>query len=168
MEEKDRITYAKALEKYKPFTITEKGCWETRLKPGKRGYTLIRVNGKVFRLHVISYIANVGTIPPGLYILHKCDNKRCINPEHLYMGTQFDNMQDRAERYGRTLPVDLSGENSPSAKLNWEKVREIRASDSKLVTLAKKYNVTDGTIWYVRKGITWREKGGKQSEKRDR
>lgn len=76
------------------------GCWQWTLTVRKDGYGLCRRFGKIQYAHRLSYQMHVGDIPVGLGVLHDCDNPRCVNPEHLFLGTQKDNMQD-ASRKGR-------------------------------------------------------------------
>jgi hypothetical protein len=73
----------------------ENGCWNWTGKTNKKGYAL--ADGVVtgdYLGHRTSYRLYKGDIPDGLYVLHKCNNRRCVNPDHLYAGTQFQNMQD--------------------------------------------------------------------------
>ena len=166
-EEKMEL-YVKIFEHSKPFTITAIGCWEARFKPDSHGYVPVRIiNVGTFKLHRVSYTVNVGPIPVGLWVLHKCDNKRCINPEHLYLGTAADNTRDSVERAWSGWP-DQRGEHHAQAKLNWDKVRAIRASSLHYKELAKMYEVGPRQIHYVKSYQSWREEGGKLNEEGDR
>ena len=71
------------------------GCWEWKKSTFKGGYGAITINGKQFSAHRASYECFVGEIPEGLHVLHKCDNPRCINPDHLWVGTHKENMLDK-------------------------------------------------------------------------
>lgn len=67
--------------------------------PTKRdGYGRIRVDGKSWLAHRFSWVLANGPIPEGMYVCHRCDNPPCINPEHLFLGTQTDNMRDMAAK----------------------------------------------------------------------
>lgn len=108
------------------------GCWRWKGALDKNGYGTRRVGGrgknKNWFAHRLSYQEFVAPLTEGLQINHTCDNPSCINPEHLYEGTQQQNMQDVKKR-GRTLGVPkpkLQGQNHPRAKLTEEDVLRIR------------------------------------------
>jgi hypothetical protein len=69
-------------------------CWNYIASTNNEGYGYIRVNGKRTKAHRISYEHFVGPISDGAFVLHKCDNPACVNPDHLYVGTQLDNVKD--------------------------------------------------------------------------
>lgn len=75
------------------------GCWKWLGSWSGEDYGIFGVNGKLKRVHRISWILVNGAIPDGLDILHKCDNRRCLNPDHLFIGTHQDNMTDKSEKY---------------------------------------------------------------------
>lgn len=84
----------------------ESGCFELTRSVGGDGYGTVMISGKHLRTHRAVYHYLIGNIPEGLYVLHKCDNPKCINPDHLFLGTGKDNAIDmvnkgRAIRYGK-------------------------------------------------------------------
>lgn len=78
--------------------IQSNGCWEWQGGLDKYGYGQTRFNGKNNRAHRLFYTLFVGPIPDGLMILHECDNRRCVNPDHLKPGTNQDNLTDMANK----------------------------------------------------------------------
>ena len=87
------------------------GCWEWTGSVNDKGYGLIYVEGKSKRAHRITYQLFKSEIPKGLFICHHCDNPGCVNPEHLFVGTQKDNMQD-CIRKGRFVRPTKNGKPS--------------------------------------------------------
>lgn len=84
--------------------VKESGCWEwTGAIRGKSGYGCIKVNGKVANAHRFSFILHNVEIPKGLLVRHICDNRKCVNPDHLILGTYKDNYDDAVKR-GRITP----------------------------------------------------------------
>jgi hypothetical protein len=73
-------------------------CWEWMTSLDSKGYGQFNINQKQYRSHRISWELNNGKIPEGMCICHRCDNKKCVNPYHLFLGTQKDNMQDMARK----------------------------------------------------------------------
>lgn len=79
------------------YTLSESGCWVWN-GTSKNRYPLIRVGKKIYLLHRLVYQLLVGEIPKDGCILHKCDNTRCMNPEHLFLGTHADNAKDKVKK----------------------------------------------------------------------
>jgi hypothetical protein len=136
------------------------GCWEW---PGssnpQTGYGQLSewASGKrILRTaHRVSYSAFKGPVTDRLQVLHRCDNRRCFNPQHLFLGTQQDNMDDMdAKGRRRTLPA--IGERHGAAKATVEIVATIRASDASVPLLAREFGLSESAIWAIRKYKTWR------------
>lgn len=116
------LHYTKSSAKKLDFIVTESGCFEcTTHKKLSTGYYLMMYNHKRTSLHRYVYEEMFGEIPEGMVVRHKCDNRGCINPEHLELGTHKDNSRDMIERGG-----SLKGTKNPNAILTEEDVKEIR------------------------------------------
>lgn len=139
------------------------------------GYGVITWNRRQWRVHVLAYALKVGPIPAGLCVCHSCDVPLCINVDHLWLGTNRDNIADRHAK-GRTARGDQSGprkhpesrprgerhplrqhpERSPTAKLNEAKVRDIRQrTDATTRELALEFGVSQDAIRDVLRRVSW-------------
>lgn len=117
-------------------------CWPWTANCDRDGYGRMSVKGKQARAHRISYQINRGPIPNGLNVLHKCDNPRCVNPKHLFLGTNGDNMADKT-RKGRAARV--CGERNGGALLSEKDVLTIRSRHKKgetQISIAKDFDVS--------------------------
>src|SRR5690242_10599760 len=85
------------------------GCWEWQGSTHASGYGQISICGKPRRAHRVSYLIYRGPIEPGLFVLHRCDNRKCVRPDHLFLGTSQDNVTDM-EVKGRARKVCPRGE----------------------------------------------------------
>ena len=90
------------VEKFERRAVKSAACWRWRGAHNDAGYAQMWWNGKVHRAARIAYLLYVGTIPQGVYVCHSCDNPGCVNPAHLFPGTQSDNMKDSV-RKGRHM-----------------------------------------------------------------
>ncbi len=76
------------------YDVKENGCWIWNRYVGRNGYGQVAVSHKTSMPHRVMYQAHNGDIPSGLVVMHTCDNRLCVNPEHLSLGTQGDNVRD--------------------------------------------------------------------------
>ena len=84
------------LEKVNKNTGSE--CWEWTASLNQKGYGNFKLNGSPYLTHRVSYEIHKGAIPKGLVVRHQCDNPKCVNPAHLELGSQKDNVRDRQDR----------------------------------------------------------------------
>jgi hypothetical protein len=141
------------------YSVNENGCWEvTSHKPVGRSYPRIRVkkpgtvgHGKLTEIHRIFYERYKGPILEGEKVRHQCDNPICCNPDHLEVGTQQDNMDDKVERNRQ-----VKGRGIHTVKLSDEQVLEIfKNTETSRRELATKFNVTYQTIATIQRGESW-------------
>lgn len=110
---------------------------------------------QVRKAHRVAYcVENKTTLDKitAVVIMHKCDNRKCINPKHLVAGTVADN---NADRQAKGISADRRGANCPTAKLTPELVREIRAAKGTCIQIGKRYGVSAKCINNIQRRITW-------------
>jgi len=135
--------------------------WLGRARRGGYGYITRSIDDK--RLFVAAHrlslvIARAQPIPSGKLVLHHCDNRLCVNPHHLYVGTYADNARDAVERGRMASPFPLYGEENPVARLTQAKADEIRAahaSGASRAELEAKFGVSKTTVAAVVRGERW-------------
>lgn len=121
------------------------GCWTHSGSLGSHGYPQATGFGRYSEpAHRVSWLIHHGSIPAGLFVCHRCNNRLCVRPDHLYVGTHKQNMDDMA-RVGH-----------PRRKLTEDNVREIRSSRDASTRLAARMGVTQRVVWMVRQGLTYR------------
>jgi hypothetical protein len=161
LDPKDRV---ESLSKINIIT----GCWEWqsafkgKSKLKRYGHLTVgsRTNGtrRTMSAHRYSWEAFIGKIPKGMWVLHRCDNPSCVNPDHLFLGLRQDNVNDREQKQRNKMPK-LVGEQHPRAKLTWMQVEVMRrllkdGAPRKLV--AKWYKISERTISDIATYKTWK------------
>lgn len=148
------------------------GCWLWKAGKSPYGYGKISHGGKGLRAHRVSWELHRGPIPEGMLVLHDCpggDNTSCVNPAHLWLGTDADNIADR-ERKGRTARGDRSGarthpETRPRgegcylSKLTEPLVREIRhraVNGERPAHIARDLSLPRNTVYHIVRRRTWK------------
>jgi hypothetical protein len=130
--------------------------WQWKGAKNKDGYGQIKIDGVQMGAHVISYELFVGTIPPGAFVLHSCDDPGCVNPDHLHLGDHQKNMDER-KAHGHY--ANVMGANNPMATLKDEQIAEIRrlyaTGNYSQQELAKMFNSHQTSIsqW-----VTWKHR----------
>lgn len=123
-----------------------KACWHGQWRNS---------SGKHELAHRAAWRLFKGPIPGGMFVLHKCDNPKCCNVAHLFLGTQSDNAKDMWAK-DRARPKTNYGEKHGMAKVTEEIVREIRSSPLPSKELAKRYCISDTNVCDIRKFRTWK------------
>lgn len=118
----------------------------------KNGYGVTSLNGRLEQAHRASWKVFIGDIPLGMQVNHKCHNRLCINPEHLYVGTQVENMADMDRAGRRNAAI---GERNGNAKLNPELVLAIRNDTRVHSDIAAEYGVSRTLVSAVKRKVIW-------------
>lgn len=135
----------------------ESPCWEWTAGTCRTGYGKVRGSGRMLMTaHRVAYQMASGPIPVGLFACHRCDNRRCVRPDHLFLGTAAENTADMKNK-GRMRPN--IGILSPSAKFSEADVMEVRrmyASGSTPTAIAKQRNMNRETVYSIVYRRAWR------------
>lgn len=135
------------------------GCYEWTGSLNASGYGSVGYYGEVLTLHRLAYEAIVGDIPIGLCVLHSCDNRKCFNTEHLFLGTNADNVADRVSKGRSDRSSHGSGEDHGRAILSNEDVINIRILCRGGILqkdVAIMFGVGATSISKIMSGIQWR------------
>ena len=135
------------------------GCWLYISYPDRGGYGKIRFNNKHMKAHRVSWIIHNNEIPINKLVLHKCDNPACVNPKHLFIGTQKDNMRDMVLKGRKSLKPTVVGENSHRAKFTETDIINIRNDPRNNAEIAREYCVTTPAIRSIKIRKTWKHVG---------
>lgn len=140
------------------------GCWEWLRALNEHGYGVFRSASKNLAhgipevlAHRVAWHLTHGPIPDGLFVCHHCDNRKCVKPDHLFIGTARDNALDMV-RKGRQVIADQRGDLHPGRKLSSQDViaiRAARASGEQATAIARRYGVNYRTIIAACTGKTW-------------
>lgn len=135
------------------------GCWNWIGVMNSNGYGRFSFRNKYHLAHRFFFENYLGPISHGFNVCHRCDNRRCVNPAHLWLGTQSQNLSDAAAK-NRMFRPDTTGEYNGNRKLDWSKVREIRRlllGGTKKSQVAKQFDVSPTTITYISNNSIWKD-----------
>lgn len=123
-------------------------CWLWMYNCDTSGYGQFRLNRRLWKAHILSFLVAGGILLPGQLVLHECDVPRCVKPEHLFPGTHRDNARDRDSKGRGILPYQIGA----SARKVDEHLTELLKAEYATGqysqrSLAEKHSLTQGTIW---------------------
>ena len=155
----DHVTLPEFQEKFWSQVKRGNDCWEWIGSLDQSGYGKLRIaqNRAHFRAHRVAYKIAYSVDPGHMYVCHKCDNPRCVNPRHLFLGTALDNNRDKMAK-GRDRYADQSGSKNGNSKLNEaaaEQAIKMLATGMTNVAIAKELGVGHSLISRIRVGRSW-------------
>lgn len=134
-------------------------CWNWTAAFDRHGYGRIGKDGGTVSAHRASWEIHNGAIPVGLGVLHRCDTPSCVNPRHLFLGTQTDNMHDMHQKKRGKMPVAVRrfGERNGASKLDVGDVEKIRAlaGVEPQRAVAAKFNISPAQVCRIQTGKRW-------------
>lgn len=148
-------------ERFWPKVIKTDGCWLWKAGKRVKGYGSIREQrGRYLLAHRYSYELHNGPIPVGMCVCHACDNPSCVNPDHLWLGTNNQNVRDSVLKHRR---ANMAGERNPRCKISPEKAKQIRklyaSKRAKGPEISQMFNLALSQVYRIIKGTGWTIKG---------
>ena len=131
------------------------GCWLWTGVKSKWGYGQFSFDRRMVQAHRFAYQCSTGVVPEGLCVLHRCDTPACVRPDHLFVGTNAENVADKVAK-GRQS--SMKGTRHPLAKLTDEQVRAIRvrhARGHRQVDIATDFGIAQTSVSSIVRGTTW-------------
>lgn len=133
------------------------GCWEWQGYINQNGYGFTRIRGKGWLAHRLSWLWHYGELPQGKSVCHHCDNPKCVRPDHLFVGSQTDNMQDMAAKGRHGANATLTRETAASLAAEYKMLPTSgkHKTPGSVAELAKRYGVTVKTVLAVNRREVW-------------
>jgi hypothetical protein len=142
-------------------------CWEwsgycIKPKVSRLSYGVYRCLGKQQKAHRLAYKLTYGNIPADMCVCHKCDNPKCCNPSHLFLGTIADNNRDRDNK-GRGVVICgkregvkyVKGSKSPKAKITESQAVSIYSDLRSQRAIAREYGISQKAVSFIKRGESW-------------
>jgi len=145
-------------------SINPDACWEWTAARDPNGYGAFKLNGKKIGAHVFSYKQSYGPVPDGMEVCHKCDNRSCCRPSHLFAGTRSDNMLDAKSKGRLVVPKGVRfkpGNRPVNSKLDKDTVDKIKcllelSGGLSVAEIAKIVGVSRYAVSDIKRGKTYR------------
>ena len=137
-------------------TANDDLCWEWQAYLNKNGYGAFGINGKSYLSNRVAFEYSNGYLDKDICVLHKCDNRKCCNPKHLFLGTRVDNNNDKV-RKGRAQR--LFGDINPNSKVTEKDIlpiKELINSGLTYTEVGRRYNISKVQARNIYKGRSWR------------
>lgn len=135
--------------------VPESGCWLWTASTGSHGYGQIMSNKTPVLAHRASWEFNFGDIPAGMHVLHKCDRRVCVNPSHLFLGSNTDNIKDKVSKSRQ-----IKGSRVPSSRLDEEKVKLVFYSDGSQDSISERFGISQTQVCRIKQRKIWKHVTG--------
>ena len=139
---------------HKKYRVLKSGCWEWFRAKNKGNYGLHNCPKECRLAHRVSWVIYYGEIPNKLHVLHKCDNPPCVNPDHLFLGTDGDNAKDMIRKNRQCLGVKRRGTKLTVAKVL--KIKKLLQAGESRAKIADKFSVSTGCIAGIAEKRSWK------------
>jgi len=130
-------------------------CWPWQAGRDKDGYGAFYLGTNNVRAHSASWRLYRGDIPDGMWVLHKCDNPPCVNPDHLFIGTPLDNVTDMIIKGRRRVMIGDQRFNTKLSASDIPVIRQLLMKVNSISAIADEYGVTRGAIGSIKYGNSW-------------
>lgn len=134
--------------------VPECGCWIWLSSTNKR-YGQLNLRKSIVSAHRLSWQVFRGEIPEGMHVLHRCDVRECINPDHLYLGSDLENARDRVAHGTQNVPPRMLGSNHPMALIDEVTAIEIKNAVGTHTAISKRFGVSRSTVGHIKTGRQW-------------
>lgn len=134
------------------FIRAESGCWLWQASLDSSGYGVLWDGAKNQKAHRVSWNLHNGEIPAGMCVLHRCDMPACVNPAHLFLGTNDDNVADKVAKGRGHRPT---GTRNPKARLSIEQVLAIRHDERVQQVIADDYGIAQTLVSKIKSRTLW-------------
>lgn len=154
----DRLFWSKVNKHGPKLPGMRSRCWPWKQSTNNHGYGQYWQGGKLTLAHRVAWQLTSGPIPAGLMVCHRCDNRACCNPAHLFVGTDQDNVQDMLAK-GGAVGAPVFGEANGAAKLTDDQVQDIRHRlqlRQSQASIARLYGVDQTTVSRINLGRCWK------------
>lgn len=152
-----RFEITPVVDRFWKYVKKTKSCWIWTSKNQASGYGRLKIKGKHISVHRFSYELHKGKIPVGLFVCHSCDNRLCVNPDHLWLGTNTDNIRDM-EKKGRSKHPNK--ENHWKSKFSISDIKKIREKYKtgyfSKKELAKEFGTCKSNMASILQNKTWK------------
>ena len=139
---------------------SEGGCWQWLASGTSEGYGRIESGGRKILAHRLSFVLHKGEIPEGMLVLHRCDNPGCVNPDHLFLGSNADNSDDKVRKNrqskGSAHGSWSRGENHYRTQLTDEDIRRIRADSRPHKAIGAEYGISFSHVSDIKRRVKWK------------